>query len=524
MRSRNWNIRTRLLLAAILLFTMGSVASGRQPKVSPAQNEPDWSRILEQSGLDLDKDLRNPLLDGVTPTGVFRKADPKKPVVFTPIAAWGLETPTHAGWYPAGPTVTHIPPYVDRVRRELWTYAYKQPPAEIRKNVYTPPPLKSGAVEFDPGDKPFGLWVSNEGFADEAVYSQPALVFKTNARLKNQPYKAMIYPCCDVKADKLVPDSYLIGWEYSTNDDFQDAVTRIDNVVLLATMPLLKGVLVEDAKVDKLAGEFKFVEGPAWNLKDEALYFSDVRAAHIVRYAHGKTEVANAASGQSNGLMFDKQGMLVACEHGGRRISRAVAGQPGEEIVSHYQSKRLNSPNDLWIDPEGGIYFTDPRYGPRDDLEQDKEAVYYVSTDKRITRIIDDLVRPNGIALSPDGRLLYVLDNGADKLYRYEVRSPGRTGQGERIAYVTHPDGMTVDRQGRLYVAGRGGVWVLDAGGKWLGLIETPEEPSNCAFGGQGWHTLFITARTSLYAIDTLTRGWHVHLDGVPGKQPAGGR
>ncbi|MGQ9649959.1 MAG: SMP-30/gluconolactonase/LRE family protein [Phycisphaerae bacterium] len=518
MRFANRNVGCQVLLAVIVSLTAGGVAFGGQPKVSPAQNEPDWSRILRQFGLDIDKDLRNPLLDGVTPSGLFGKADLGKPVVFTPIAAWGLETPTHAGWYPAGPTVTHVPPNVDRVRKEVWTYAYKQPSTEIEKSSYTPPPLKSGAVEFDPGDQPFGLWVSNEGFAGEAVYSQPALVFKTNARLRSQPYKAMIYPCCDAKAGRLVPDSYLIGWEYSTNDDFQDAVTRIDNVVLLPAVPLLKGVLVEDAKVRKLAGGFKFVEGPAWNLKDEALYFSDIPAAHIVRYIDGKTEVANAASGQSNGLMFDKHGMLIACEHAGRRLSRAVLGKPGEEIVSRFEGKRLNSPNDLWIDSEGGIYFTDPRYGPRDDLEQDKEAVYYVSADKKITRIIDDLVRPNGIALSPDGRFLYVLDNGADKLYRYEVRGPGRIDKGERIAYVTHPDGMTVDRQGRLYVAGRGGIWVLDAGGKWLGLIETPEQPSNCTFGGRGWHTLFITARTSLYAIDTLTQGWHVHLDGVPRK------
>lgn len=518
MRFASRNVGRQVLLEVVFLLAAGGVAFGGQPKVSPAQNEPDWSRILRQFGLDMDKDLRNPLLDGVTPSGLFRKADPGKPVVFTPIAAWGLETPTHAGWYVAGPTVTHVPPNVDRVRKEAWAYAYKQPATEIEKASYTPPPLKSGAVEFDPGDQPFGLWVSNEGFAGEAVYSQPALVFKTNVRLRSQPCKAMIYPCCDVKAGRLIPDSYLIGWEYSTNDDFQDAVTRIDNVVLLPAAPLLKGVLVEDAKIRKLAGDFKFTEGPAWDVRTSSLYFSDIPTAQIIRYADGRAEVANAASGQSNGLMFDKQGMLIACEHAGRRLSRAVPGKPGEEIVSRFEGKRLNSPNDLWIDGEGGIYFTDPRYGSRDDLEQDKEAVYYVSTDKKITRIIDDLVRPNGIALSPDGRHLYVVDNGADKLYRYEVRGPGRIGKGERIAYVIHPDGMTVDREGRLYVAGRGGIWVLDAGGKWLGLIETPEQPSNCTFGGQGWHTLFITARTSLYAIDALTRGWHVHLDGVPRK------
>lgn len=500
----------------LVVLSQVPVGFGRQPLIGRSEDEPRWQAILGHFGLDVEKDLRNPLVDGVTPAGLFRRADPTKPVVFRPIAAWGLETPTHGGWYPGGPTVAQIPADVDKVRRELWSYAFKQPKAEIDQPSYTPPPLKNGTVEFDPGDQPFGLWVSNEHFTDEAVYSQPALVFKKNPRLKNQPYKAMIYPCADPKEGRLVPDSYLIGWEYSTNDDFQDVVARIDNVRLLPPDPPLKGVLAEVATVRKVAGGFEFTEGPAWDVKTDALYFSDIPRARIIRYADGRTEVVNAASGQSNGLMFDKQGMLIACEHAGRRVSRAAPGRPGETIVDRFDGKRLNSPNDLWIDAAGGIYFTDPRYGRRDDLELDKEAVYYVSAEGKIARIIDDLVRPNGIALSPDGKLLYVVDNGADKLYRYPVKGPGRIGKGERIAYVTHPDGMTVDKEGRLYVTCRNGVWVLDADGGWLGLIETPEQPANCTFGGKGWHTLFITARRSLYAIDTVTRGWHVHLDGVP--------
>lgn len=515
MRTLYRETRCRMCEAALLFCAAVAVAAGKQPAVSPAQNEPNWRYILRRSGLDMDKDLRNPVVDGVTPAGLFRKADPRKPVVLRPIAAWGMETPTHAGWYPGGPTVEQIPADVDKVRKELWTYAYKQPQDEMDKDSYTPPPIKTGSTEFDPGNVPFGLWVSNDSFPNEAVYSQPALVFKKNNRLRSQPYKMMVYPVCEPKADRLIPDSYLIGWEYSTNDDFQDVVMRIDNVVLLPPAPLLKGVLAEGAKVAKLAGGFQFVEGPAWDHRHQVLYFSDIPANQIVRYADGKTEVANKTSGQSNGLMFDKDDMLIACEHGGRRLSRAVPGQPGQDIVSRYEDKRLNSPNDLWIDAGNGIYFTDPRYGKRDDLEQDKEAVYYVSPDGRIRRIIDDLIRPNGIALSPDGSYLYVVDNGADKLYRYAVREPGKLGKGQRIAYVTHPDGMTIDRQGRLYVTGQGGVWVLSDDGKWLGLIETPEQPSNCTFGR---HTLFITARTSLYAIDTVTRGWHVHLDGQPAR------
>ncbi|UCD29653.1 MAG: SMP-30/gluconolactonase/LRE family protein, partial [Planctomycetota bacterium] len=227
---------------------------------------------------------------------------------------------------------------------------------------------------------------------------------------------------------------------------------------------------------------------------------------------------ANEQSGGSNGLMFDRQGMLIACEHKERRVSRAVPGQPGTTIVSHYQDKKLNSPNDIWLDANGGFYFTDPRYGKRDDLEQDKEAVYYVNGDGKITRIIDDLVRPNGIAMSPDGRLLYVIDHGPNMIYRYPVMIPGRIGKGGRIAHVNSPDGMTVGVKGRLFITSRYGITVLDANGKWLGLMEVLEKPANCTFGGPGNRTLFITAQTSLYGIDTLTHGWHVHLDGVPKK------
>ncbi len=142
--------------------------------------------------------------------------------------------------------------------------------------------------------------------------------------------------------------------------------------------------------------------------------------------------------------------------------------------------------------------------------------MYYIAADKTITRIIDSLVRPNGIALSPDGKTLYVVDNGAAELHAWKIESPGKLGAGRRIACVAHPDGMTVDSSGRLYVTGTGGVWVLDGDGGWIGLIPTPEHPANATFGGSGGKMLFITARLSLYGIVTTAKGWHVHLDGVP--------
>jgi len=504
-----------LTLGMCLLATW--TAAAKQPAVARGPDEPDWRDVLRQQwGLNMDRDLRNPLAEGVAPAALFKRANPKKPVTFKPIIALGLETATRGGWYPAGPRAGDLPGDVRAAKRELWSYRYKQPKPQQQSGAFTPPPIESGKVTFDPGDQSFGLWVGNDKFNDGGVYTQPALVAQVNDRLKSQPYNAMIYPNIDAKSRRPIPDSYIIGWEYSTNDDFQDVVTQIDNVRLLPADPPLEGVLAAGAKVKKLASGFKFVEGPAWDFKHHALYFSDIPPQRIMRYADGQATVARENTRSANGLMFDRQGYLIACEHAGRQVSRGVPGEPLADVATHYKGKKLNSPNDLWIDASGGIYFTDPRYGKRDNLEQDKEAVYYIAPDRKVTRIADELVRPNGIALSPDGRFLYVADNGADRLHRYPVTAPGKIGHASRIAMVDHPDGMTVDVAGRLYVTCRGGVWVLDANGKWLGMIPTPERPANCTFGGSSYRTLFITARSSLYAIETTTRGWHIHLDGPP--------
>lgn len=502
------------LVCGVLLNLLALPLLAAQPKVAPGPGEPNWWDLLrERWDLDMERDLHNPLRDG-TANGVFERVDKGKPVTFTPVLALGLTTATRGGWYPAAGEVPAENAGAGRL--ELWTYAYKHPAEEMTSGKFTLPPLSAGGTAFEP-EGPFGLWIGNDDFDDGGVFTQPERVARVNQRLKAQPYKAMIYPLRDREGKQMVANSYLIGWEYSTNDDFQDVVTRVDNVRLLPADPSLGGILPRGSKMEKLAGGFAFTEGPTWDRQRNCLYFSDIPPAHIVRYQDGKPEVINGESGGSNGLMMDKDGSLIACEHQGRRVSRtAEPGRPAETIVDRYQGKRLNSPNDLWLDEAGGIYFTDPRYGSREDLEQDKEAVYYIAADKTITRIIDSLVRPNGIALSPDGKTLYVVDNGAAELHAWKIESPGKLGAGRRIACVAHPDGMTVDSSGRLYVTGTGGVWVLDGDGGWIGLIPTPEHPANATFGGSGGKMLFITARLSLYGIVTTAKGWHVHLDGVP--------
>ena len=488
-----------------------------QPPVQPGVNEPGLVDILARVwGLELERDLRNPIQQGPG-AGLFIKADPNKPVVFRQVIALGMENPTHAGWYPAGPNPGDVPGDPAKARVELWSYAFKQPEGEMNSYTFTAPPLSKGEPAFDPGLGPFGLWVSNEAFDDDGgVYTQPAAVAKANARLRAQPYKAMIYPTRDRKFGKLVPDSYIIAWEYSTNDDFQDILTRIDNVRLL-NEPSLGGIVSEGVAVRKLADGFQFTEGPAWDARNGILYFSDIPRKQIIAFSDDRARVVKTYDGQTNGLMFDAAGSLYGCENAGRRVSRDLLGDAPRPVASTYNDRKLNSPNDLWFDAEGGIYFTDPRYGGGEPLEQDKEAVYYVDRAGKVTRVTEQPVKPNGIALSPDGNYLYVVDWGADALLRFEIESPGRLkSEGRTIALLCEPDGMTVDREGRLYTAGRDGVTVLGPDGRWIGVIRVPEWPANCTFGGRNWSTLFITARTGLYSIETRTRGWHVHLDGVP--------
>ena len=220
-----------LLISLIMVPAFRTLAQTmKQPKVAPGANEPDWAVILkDRYGLSMFADLLNPVKTSVEATpGLFRKAGPG-PVRFTPVVALGLETRNRGGWYPAKPQSELLPKKI-----ELWSYIYKNTSEDIRTGKNLPPPMSEGSsTQFEPGDGPFGLWISNDGLNDGGVFSQPSLVSRVNKRLEAQPYKAMIYPYRDRVSGKNVPHSYLIGWEYSTNDDFQDVVCRVDNVILL---------------------------------------------------------------------------------------------------------------------------------------------------------------------------------------------------------------------------------------------------------------------------------------------------
>ena len=214
----------QLALALATLFVPPQTP--RQPTVQPGPSEPDWLVILDRVyGLRMFDDLINPV--ETTPEAVrslFTKAGPG-PVTFRPVLALGLEVPIHGGFYVAKDEPDDS---------ELWSYQHKTTAKEIESGSDLIPPLREGSkTTFDPGDASFGLWIGNDQFKDK-VFTEPRRVRQSNNRMAAQPYKAMIYPVKDRATGKIVPNSYLIGWEYSTNDDFQDVVCRIDNVVLLA--------------------------------------------------------------------------------------------------------------------------------------------------------------------------------------------------------------------------------------------------------------------------------------------------
>jgi gluconolactonase len=177
-------------------------------------------------------------------------------------------------------------------------------------------------------------------------------------------------------------------------------------------------------------------------------------------------------------------------------------GRNGRKTVlaDKYDNKQLNSPNDLWADAKGGIYFTDPRYGSRDSMEQGCECVYYLSPDhKKLIRVIDDMVRPNGIIGTADGKTLYVADHGGGKTFVYTINEDG-TLSNKKLFAPEGSDGMTIDNEGNIYLTTKV-VAIYNKNGEKIETIEVPEQPANICFGGKDKQTLFITARTSLYSV-----------------------
>ena len=265
-------------------------------------------------------------------------------------------------------------------------------------------------------------------------------------------------------------------------------------------------IVAPDGRIEKLAGGFKFTEGPVSDGKGNVL-FCDIPNNRIHKWSpDGKVSTFFANSGGANGLYFDKGGNLFVCQMDARKVVSIDKNGKVSVLADNYDGKDLNSPNDLWLDPKGGIYFTDPRYGRRDNLEQDGEHVYYLSADrKKLIRVVDDMVRPNGLIGTRDGKKLYIADHGAGRTYAYRINSDG-TLSDKRLFATEGSDGMTIDNEGNIYLT-TDAVKVYDSKGNCKEIIDIGERPANVTFGGKDKRTLFITARTSLYSVKMRTKG-----------------
>ena len=291
----------------------------------------------------------------------------------------------------------------------------------------------------------------------------------------------------------------------------------------LFTLPLLSqkpalnvpraegSVIAPGAKLEKLAGGFEFTEGPTSD-RDGNVFFTDQPNNRILKWSvDGKLSTFLQPAGRSNGMYFDARGNLLACADEKTELWSIAPDGTRTVLAREFAGKPLNGPNDVWERPDGALYFTDPFY-KRDWWDhstrpQDSEQVYFLSADRRrLIRVTTDLVQPNGIIGTPDGRTLFVADIRAGRTYGFDIKPDG-TLTNKRLRCELGSDGMTLDTEGNLYLTGQG-VSVFDTNGKKVGQIDVPEPwTANVCFGGRDHQTLFITASKGLYAIRLRVRG-----------------
>ncbi len=270
-------------------------------------------------------------------------------------------------------------------------------------------------------------------------------------------------------------------------------------------------ILAPGATVEKLAGDFAFTEGPASDAEGN-VYFTDQPNDRIVVWSvEDKLSTYLQPSGRSNGLCFDAKGRLWACADEKNELWILDANKKPTVVANRYEGKLLNAPNDVWLTPGGGAYFTDPfykrTYWDRGATEQDGQGVYYLPPGKKeLVRVANDLKTPNGIIGTPDGKTLYVTDLGAKLTYSYTIQDDGAL-TGKTLFCKEGSDGMTIDNEGNVYLTGKG-VLVFDKTGKQIEHIAV-EEPwtANVCFGGKDRQSLFITASKGLYRVRTRVKG-----------------
>ncbi len=270
-------------------------------------------------------------------------------------------------------------------------------------------------------------------------------------------------------------------------------------------------LIAKGAVLTKLSDQYSFTEGPAADKKGN-IYFTDQPNNRIMKWSvDGVLSVYMENAGRANGMYFDREGNLLACADEKNEIWKIDKNKNITVLVNDFEGKRLNGPNDLWVDPKGGIYFTDPFY-QRDywthtSKEIEKECVYYLSPDKtKITNVANDLIKPNGIIGTSDGKMLYVADIEANKTFSYKINNDGSLGE-KTLFTESGSDGITIDESGNIYLTGKG-VSVFNPKGEKIAHIDVKEPwTANVCFGGKKFKTLFITAGKSVYTLEMNVRG-----------------
>ena len=281
---------------------------------------------------------------------------------------------------------------------------------------------------------------------------------------------------------------------------------------LKAETPKFWDLIAKDAKLEKVAGGFGFTEGPVWDPKG-FLYVSDEEKNRLSRlYPNGRLETV-LEIGDPDGSTLDTHGRLVTTASVLRAIIQVDPDGKYKVLADKYEGKRFNSPNDIIVGPDGALYFTDPTLDlPKGDKQElSFQGVFRLGPDGSVRLIAQDLVQPNGLAFSPDGKRLYVDDTKQREIRVYDfANGEAKNGRlfGKEEGRGGVPDGMRVDMDGNVYVTGPGGIWVWSPDGTHIGTIVLPESAANLNWGDSDWRTLYITARTSVYRLKTKARGF----------------
>jgi gluconolactonase len=313
----------------------------------------------------------------------------------------------------------------------------------------------------------------------------------------------------------------------STRDFSRLDAVQYPDPDIIALTPAFRRYIVNNTVIRRMHIGTLWAEGPAWNGNGQFLVWSDIPNNVQMRWINedGRVTTFRNPSGYSNGNTFDYEGRQLSCEHGGRRVARYERDGTVTTIADKFQGKKLNSPNDIVVAPDGAIWFTDPFYGIRGNYEgfkaeqESKEAVYRVDGKTgQIAKVTDEVGQPNGLCFSPDYKKLYVADTGMPRDIKVWDVDGQTLRNGKRLVQLDIPgtgapsaaDGIRCDADGNIWAGARPGVQVITPAGERIGMIRLPETCANVCFGGPRRNRLFMTASQSLYAVYVETTGAHI--------------